>query len=454
MRIKLFALCLLPIIPVFPASLYQQEESGSKPLTIDLQDALARARRYGTDVQLAKLSEAIAQEDIKQANAARLPSASGLNQYIYTEGNGTPSGVFVANDGVHVYNEQLIGHEDVLAFLRRGQVHMAEAAEAVARAKTEIAARGLNATVIQDYYTIANAQRKLANAQTSLDEAKQFLSITQKLEQSGEAAHADVVKAQIQVQQRQREVEDAALAVEKAKLALAVLIFPAIRLDYSIVDDSDRIVPLPPLSEATAQVHANSPDLAAARAAVTEARNGVTVARYAWLPSFDLQVFYGIDANQFAAVSSEAESTGRSTLPHYEVAGRQNLGYSASATLTIPLWDWGSIHSKVKQASLKEEQAKEQLSLTERQVQATLLSAYREAQTAFSQIESLRSSENLARESLRLTLLRYEAGEATALEVVDAETIASQARAAYDDGLLRYRVALANLGNVTGVFLP
>jgi len=322
LRIKLFALCLLPIIPVFPASLYQQEESGSKPLTIDLQDALARARRYGTDVQLAKLSEEIAQEDIKQANAARLPSASGLNQYIYTEGNGTPSGVFVANDGVHVYNEQLIGHEDVLAFLRRGQVH------------------------------------------------------------------------------------------------------------------------------------ANSPDLAAARAAVSEARNGVTVARYAWLPSFDLQVFYGIDANQFAAVSSEAESTGRSTLPHYEVAGRQNLGYSASATLTIPLWDWGAIHSKVKQASFKEEQAKEQLSLTERQVQATLLSAYREAQTAFSQIESLRSSENLARESLRLTLLRYEAGEATALEVVDAETIASQARAAYDDGLLRYRVALANLGNVTGVFLP
>jgi len=55
-------------------------------------------------------------------------------------------------------------------------------------------------------------------------------------------------------------------------------------------------------------------------------------------------------------------------------------------------------------------------------------------------------------ESLRLTLLRYQAGEATALEVVDAQTTASQARSAYDDGLLRYRIAVANLQTLTGTF--
>ena len=47
-------------------------------------------------------------------------------------------------------------------------------------------------------------------------------------------------------------------------------------------------------------------------------------------------------------------------------------------------------------------------------------------------------------------MLRYKAGEATALEVVDAETTASLARGAYDDGLLRYRVALASLQILTG----
>jgi outer membrane protein TolC len=67
-------------------------------------------------------------------------------------------------------------------------------------------------------------------------------------------------------------------------------------------------------------------------------------------------------------------------------------------------------------------------------------------------VDSLRTSNDLASESLRLTLLRYEAGEATALEVVDAQSTAALARNQYVDGLYRYRVALATLQNLTGNF--
>ncbi len=48
--------------------------------------------------------------------------------------------------------------------------------------------------------------------------------------------------------------------------------------------------------------------------------------------------------------------------------------------------------------------------------------------------------------------MRYQAGECTALEVVDAQTTLAEARNAYDDGLVRYRVALANLQTLTGAF--
>ena len=58
----------------------------------------------------------------------------------------------------------------------------------------------------------------------------------------------------------------------------------------------------------------------------------------------------------------------------------------------------------------------------------------------------------LAEESLKLTLLRYQAGEVTVLEVVDAQTTLFTARNAYDDGLARYRVALAALQTLTGAF--
>lgn len=422
-------------------------------ITITLADAIARAQKYGMQIQTANIAAQLAREDKAQAKAAALPTLSALNQFIYTEGNGTPSGVFIANDGVHVYNEQAVVHEELLSFVRRGEIRLAAAAEAVARAKVDVAARGLRVTVIQDYYAIAAAGRKLRNAQRSLDEAQQFLDITQKQEHGGEAAHSDVIKAQLQVQQRQRDVQDAQLAIQKAKIALAVLMFPTLQLNYSIVDDLAQLGTLPPLPESLVQASSSSPDVRAAQQTVTQSRLGVSVARYAYLPSFGLDFWYGIDANQFAARTNyPTPATGRSTLPDYLVPYRQNLGYSAAATLTVPIWNWGSIRSKIKQASLKERQAELDLTTAKKQLQADVASAYREAQTALSQVDSLRSSSEMSGESLRLTILRYKAGEATALEVVDAQTTANLARSAYDDGLLRYRVALAALQTLTGNF--
>ena len=68
------------------------------------------------------------------------------------------------------------------------------------------------------------------------------------------------------------------------------------------------------------------------------------------------------------------------------------------------------------------------------------------------QIASLRHSLDLATESLRLTRLRYQAGEVSVLEVVDAQSTLVEARNANDDGMARYRLAVANLQTLTGAF--
>jgi outer membrane protein len=414
------------------------------PPAISLSDALARARQYGTQIQSANLAAELAKEDRVQAKAAALPSVNAFNQFIYTEGNHTPSGVFVANDGVHVYNEQAQVHEEVLSLVRHGEIRRAMAAEAVARARIEVTQRGLNGTVVLDYYAIIAAQRKFANAQTSLREAEQFLDITQKQEQGGEVAHADVIKAQITLQQRQRDLQDAQVNIEKSRIALGVLIFPDFRSDFSVEDDLQQPILLPPFPEAQAKATATSPDLRVARATIEQAGYDINVARYAYLPSLGLDFFYGINANQFAARTHYPAENG-AAVPY-----RQNLGYAAQATLNIPVWNWGATRSKIRQATLKRQQAELDLTLTQRLLQGNLASFYREAQTAQAQLDSLRSSSDLSAESLRLTVLRYQAGEATVLEVVDAQNTVAQARNAQDDGLVRYRVALSNLQTLTG----
>ena len=109
---------------------------------------------------------------------ALYPSANYFNQYIYTQGNGTPSGVFVSNDGVHVYNSQAIVHQDVYTPAKIAEYRQTIAAQAVAAARRDLSLRGIVGAVFQNYYGIVTAQRHFTNAQQVLNEAQRFVALT------------------------------------------------------------------------------------------------------------------------------------------------------------------------------------------------------------------------------------------------------------------------------------
>jgi outer membrane protein TolC len=406
-------------------------------LVLTLQDCMARARANSPQILSANINALLAREDTRQAKAAMLPTAAGFSQFIYTQQNGSPTGVFVSNDGPRVYNEQLQVHGDIYNPVKRADYHKAQFAEAVQRARAEVAARGLIATVVEDYYGLVSANRKFANAQQSVKEAQQFADITEKLERGGEAAHYDTVKAQSQVLDRQRDLQDAELAINKARLTFAVLLFPDFRQDYSVKDDLDEAPKLPQFPEIQGLAAHNSPDIRAAQAAVQQQQFEVKSARAEYLPSFAFDYFFGLNANQFAL--------------HNEF-GQNNLGSAVQAEMNITIWNWGITRSRTRQSELRLQQARNDLTLAQRQLLADLNTFYLEARSSSTQIASLRRSLDLALEALRLTLLRYRGGEGSVLEVVDAQTSAVTARNAFEDGMVRYRLAVANLQTLTGAF--
>jgi len=129
-----------------------------------------------------------------------------------------------------------------------------------------------------------------------------------------------------------------------------------------------------------------------------------------------------------------------------------NLGYFITVNLNVPVWDWGGLRSKVHQSEARQRQAEVALTQAQRQVMSNLYSMYNEALAAKAGVDNLQHVADLAAESLRLTTLRYQAGESTALEVVDAQNTFVLARNAIDDAQVRYRVALAELQTLTGRF--
>jgi outer membrane protein TolC len=418
----------------------------SAPVTITLQDARARARQNEPQFLAAAGAAKLAHEDTVQARAALLPSAGIRSDFLNTQGNGVfPSGRYVTNDGVHVYREWGVFHQDLSpGTLTKSGYHRATASEAVAQAKAEIAQRGLALTVTRAYYALVVAQRKYATAQLALDQARRFVTVSQELEQGGEAPHSDVVKSQIQALGQDQVFRDAKLAMDNARLDLAVLLFRDFDQNFQVVDDLHLASALPAFPEVQTLARRENPDLRVALESVRGANLDVTIARQAFLPTVALDVDYGLEANQIGWNTVVAAFPERGPVP--------SVGYFLTASLTMPLWDWGARKSKLKQAEIRREQAGVELSATQRVLVRNLTGYYEEAQTARDQADLLRQAADLSTENLRLNTLRYQGGEATILELVDAQNTLTQARNALDDGLVRYRIAIAALQTLTGVF--
>lgn len=423
----------------------QDPGAAGKPISFTLHEAIRRAEANEPSYVASSAESKASALDRSIARAGLLPTVTYHNQAIYTQANGLrnqagegvgsqPLPKFIASNAVREYASQGIVNEK-LGPGQLASVQRADAEAARAAAELEIARRGLAAVVTGLFWGSIAADRKLAIADRAHTETADFTAQTRKREEARESAHADVVKAQLVEQQRERDLSNAKVAAEKARLELAVLLFPDPRTPYVLVASEDA-AQLPSRAEVEQAAAKYNPELKRALAAFGVSAAGVLAARAAYLPDLGLNVTYGIDAPQFAVNGPDRV---------------RNLGYSASVTLDIPVWDWLSSEHKVKQSEIRRDAARAALTTAQGRQIARLDEAYSEAAAARDQLASLDASVATAAESLRLTKMRYTGGEATVLEVVDAQTAYLGAENAREDGRVRYESAKSDLETITGI---
>jgi outer membrane protein TolC len=453
LRFQSFAIAAFAAIPLcgmaqgiaHPASSVEAATSSAgAPLT--LENAIARARINQPELASAIATARNAALEHAIARAALLPSVVYHNQYLYTQpahgptqsANASAAATtsiprFIANNAVHEYTSQGVVNETI-GVQQMTAVARSSANAAAASAELEIAQRNLTLTVVRLYYGSVAAEHKAAVARQALYEANNFTQLTQQRERARESAHADVIKAQLQQLQRQREVADSQLESERARLDLGVLVFLDPRTDFTLTN-AGAPQPLATKEEVEAAAAKSNPEIKSAMETLRAASLDVAGARAAYLPELGLNFNYGIDAPEFAVHAPD---------------GTRNLGYSAQATLDIPIWDWFATHDRVKQKVYQRDAARVALSAAQKRLLAQLNEAYGEARVAQDQLQSLDLSAETARESLRLVRLRYSSGESTVLEVVDAQNSVATAEVARENGILRYQTALADLQVLTG----
>jgi outer membrane protein TolC len=232
--------------------------------------------------------------------------------------------------------------------------------------------------------------------------------------------------------------------MDKARLDLAVLLSPTLDLNFTPVDDIDQAPPLPPFADVEALAAHENQDVRAAVQTLRQAQLGVGIARMGFFPTLTFDGDYGIEANRLALRARTAANP--------EVGPVPTPGYFITAVLNIPIWNWGATRSKLRQAEYRRQQAQADLSQTQREALRDLYMFYNDAAVSRAEVQALREAADLAAESLRLTTLRYSGGDATVLEVVDAQNALATARNVLYDSQIRNRLALATLQTLTGRF--
>jgi outer membrane protein TolC len=125
-------------------------------------------------------------------------------------------------------------------------------------------------------------------------------------------------------------------------------------------------------------------------------------------------------------------------------------GWIAGAQLSWDIFDGGLAHGKIKQARALQEKAEVDLEDAGRRIELEVRTAFSNFREADEVLKSQEKAVEEGEEALRLAKMRNEAGTATQLDVLSAQTALTEARTTQVQALHDYAVARARLERSVG----
>jgi outer membrane protein TolC len=286
-------------------------------------------------------------------------------------------------------------------------------------------------TAKTDYINVVSAQSALATQQEQVDAASINLRVAQDKFNAGTAAQYDVLTAQTTLSNAQQ-----LLASDQNQLDLSV----ANLINVLGKDQKDTVTVVPPpmppldlklnLDDLTSTAYIKRPELQQARSNVIIAKKLVTLNAAALYPALSLD---GTGNFAGAAVPGSPQNT-----------------YSVVANLSIPLYDGGATHARVKSAQITvqtqrvtEDQLKQNVALEVREAYLSVLNGQTRSSSA---VEGTTSAE----EALRIANIRYKNGLGTLLDVTNAEAQLATAKNNLTSAQQAYLTSLAQLTRAEG----
>jgi outer membrane protein len=386
--------------------------TASEPWT--LERALGQALAHNPDARLAQERIAVAQAGIAQANASFWPHLSLQSSYTRTDNPMMVFGSFLNQRAVPPglnYNDVPDADDlNVKGFLTMPlyQGGKMSATKEVAKANSKAAEldsvavrNSLAFEVARAFHTVLKTREFIRAADAAVQSYQTNLTIAQRRLQGGTLLKTDVLDIEVRLAQAREDQVRAGNARILAERALQNLLGIE-GGEFAVADAAPRV------SAPASGDYTRRSELAAAAQHERAAEEQVRVATSGYKPR--LSAFGSLDYDYGWKSESDGES------------------YTAGALLQWDIWDGKLTRAKVQEAranlnAAREEKRKLRLGLSFEAEKARL-----ELEAARQRLRVTKSAVETAAESVTLTRVRFQEGQALATQLMDAENALVSAR--------------------------
>ncbi|UCH82926.1 MAG: TolC family protein [Candidatus Latescibacterota bacterium] len=438
-RISGFFVSLFVVMALSAASGSPQKTAApgsvNDTIRLSLEDAIRRALETNEDVGIAAAELDKAKGTKKEATSAALPHLDIFASYTRNPllpviffpdfDTGEPTGIKIGADNDYLMtvsvNQVLFAFGRVGGAIKAADYYLKSSEEGLEAAKKDVR---LEAEIA--YYDALLAVEVRRIAIQSLARAKNQFEETEKKLRQQTASRFDSIRAAVEIKNREPEVLNAENAIRLARLNLKRIVgidrnTPVILTD-SLVYEPETYS----LDDAIEEAYQIRSDIRALRLNVAMTEKIYTVQKRGNFPTLSL----------FGNYTLQGQSQGYLL----QVEQHANMA-SVGLSLNFPIFDGLATQGRAAQAKADHSAAQLSLQRLEKIVALALQELYDQLGAEQENLESQQATVQMAEESYRLALVRFQNGLSTRLELEDAELALTVARLNYTEAVYRYMVA-------------
>jgi OMF family outer membrane factor len=417
---------------------------GDQPITLD--QAIALALRNNIDLQNSIVSVQRQQENLRSAEAALWPQLDLTSNYTWSDS---------ANARISIQRQvELTGDRSILqtdptstswntelrlryniftAGSRDGNIQSARERLRLLKLEVERQTEDTRLSVSEAYYNIQNTDQSVVIAESAVINSEQSLADAQALERAGVGTQFDVLRSEVQLANDQQRLRQSQSDQQVARRTLARLLDLPPNLDISASDPIELAGTWNlPIEETIVLALRSRAELEQQLAQREIARQEQRVARASALPQLAAFASANLLDNSDDGVSGLTE------------------GYTAGLQFSWQLFNGGATGAAVRDQELAQTAAELEFANQRNQVRLQVEQSYYQLEASLQNVSTSENALQLAKESLDLARLRFNAGVGTQTEVINAQNDLTQAEGNRVEAILGYNRALANLRRAVG----